>query len=55
VPSLAGARPGLRVHPALDGVVARAMAKAREERFDDANAMRAALRAVPRPPAVVTG
>ena len=55
VPALASARPDLRAHPALYAVVARAMGKRPDERYADANAMRAALRAVPRPAATLTG
>ena len=55
VPSLASVRPELRAHPALEALVARAMGKRPDERYADANAMRAALRAVPRPAATLAG
>lgn len=55
VPSLEATREGLRAQPGLDALIARAMAKKAKDRFADANAMRVALRAVPRPAATLIG
>ncbi|MGE0790267.1 MAG: protein kinase [Sandaracinaceae bacterium] len=51
VPKLASARPGLEVQPALDALIEKAMAKEPEHRWTDAQAMLAALDAIPRPAA----
>ncbi len=47
VPSLASVRPGLSVHPQLEAVVRKALAKDPSERFADARAMLEALAAIP--------
>ncbi len=53
VPPLVKARPELRVRAELDAVLTKALAKRPEDRFEDAAAMRAALRRVPAPAAFV--
>lgn len=55
VPTLESARAALRVHPALDAVIQKAMAKSADHRFSDASEMRAALANVPRPAAWLIG
>lgn len=47
VPALTSARPGLWVHPALEALLMRALAKDPSERFPNGRAMREALRALP--------
>jgi eukaryotic-like serine/threonine-protein kinase len=51
IPRIRDARPELRVRPELDAVIQKALAKRPQERFEDAGAMRAALRQVPAPAA----
>ncbi len=51
VPTLAATRPELSFHPALESLVARALAKKMDARFKDAGELRAALRSVPHPAA----
>ncbi|MCZ7683515.1 MAG: serine/threonine protein kinase [Sandaracinaceae bacterium] len=51
IPKLADGRPGLRARPELDAVIAKALAKDADDRFTDANAMLAALSAIPSPAA----
>ncbi len=48
-PTLTERHETLRFRPELEAIVARALAKEKEERFADAGEMLAALRAVPRP------
>ncbi len=47
VPALAEVRPGLEVHPAVEALLRRALAKDPDDRFPDAGAMREALLALP--------
>ena len=49
MPRLAEGRAGLAVRPELDALLAKAMAKEPDDRFPDAQAMLAALEAIPRP------
>lgn len=51
-PTLSETRTDVVFRPELEAVVARALAKRKEDRFADAGEMLAALRAVPSPPAV---
>ena len=46
VPRIADARPGIFFAPELQDIIDRAMAKKKDDRFDDASVMLAALRAV---------
>jgi serine/threonine-protein kinase len=46
VPRIADARPGISFAPELQDIIDRAMAKKKDDRFDDASMMLAALRAV---------
>jgi serine/threonine-protein kinase len=50
-PPLSAARPDVTFHPDLEKLIARALAKRPEDRWADANEMRAALARVPRPAA----
>jgi len=50
-PSLTASREGLHVEPGLEALMQRALAKLATERFPDAGAMLAALRALPSPAA----
>ncbi len=50
-PNLMARRPGLKVQPALQAVLDKAMAKQKKERFDDAVALLSAFDAVPQPAA----
>ena len=55
VPALAATRGGLVVRPELDALIARAMAKRREDRFGDGAETLAALRAIGEPRAYMEG
>src|SRR5690606_23576113 len=54
VPPLTKVRPGLEVHPALEALLAKALAKDPADRFADARAMLEALRALPPDPVRLT-